>query len=86
MTKELYKKSVNVDHDDEHDNDAVLFYSFVGISPERYMHFFKMKGKIKDSTGTVKKWPPTNTKPIITPAREYIMSEIAHIVNLGDSN
>lgn len=85
MTKELYKKSVNVDHDDEHDDDAVLFYSFVGISPERYMHFFKMKSDRKTYNGTVQKWTPKNARPVIFPARDYISSEIAHIANLRDS-
>lgn len=85
MTKELYKKTVNVDHDNEHDSDAVVFYSFVGISPSRYMHFFKMKNKRKDSNGSVLEWTQRNAKPIILPSREYISAENGHVADLGDS-
>jgi len=64
LAQELFNDSIAVDVDRGGDNNRISFYSFVGISPERYFEFFKMLPRV---TGTrqVKEWevgePPRMT-------------------------
>lgn len=48
--KQLYKRAIRVDHDDEFDTDAVIFEAFVGVSPARFFDLFQMVGR-KDEQG-----------------------------------
>lgn len=48
--KQLYKRAIRVDHDDEFDTDAVRFEAFVGVSPSRFFDLFQMVGR-KDDQG-----------------------------------
>lgn len=48
--KQLYKRSIRVDHDEEFDTDAVKFEAFVGVSPSRFFDLFQMVDR-KDTQG-----------------------------------
>jgi deoxycytidylate deaminase len=48
--KQLYKRAIRVDHDDEFDTDAVKFEAFVGVSPARFFDLFQMVPR-KDEQG-----------------------------------
>lgn len=48
--KQLYKRSIRVDHDEEFDTDAVKFEAFVGVSPSRFFDLFQMVVR-KDEQG-----------------------------------
>jgi cytidine deaminase len=48
--KQLYKRAIRVDHDDEFDSDAVNFEAFVGVSPARFFDLFQMVSR-KDEQG-----------------------------------
>jgi deoxycytidylate deaminase len=48
--KQLYKRAIRVDHDDDFDLDAVKFEAFVGVSPGRFFDLFQMVGR-KDEQG-----------------------------------
>jgi deoxycytidylate deaminase len=48
--KQLYKRAIRVDHDEDFDSDAVRFDAFVGVSPARFFDLFQMVGR-KDEQG-----------------------------------
>lgn len=48
--KQLYKRAIRVDHDDDFDGDAVKFEAFVGVSPSRFFDLFQMVRR-KDEQG-----------------------------------
>jgi cytidine deaminase len=48
--KQLYKRAIRVDHDDEFDTDAVKFEAFVGVSPSRFFDLFQIVRR-KDEQG-----------------------------------
>jgi deoxycytidylate deaminase len=48
--KQLYKRAIRVDHDDDFDPDAVKFEAFVGVSPARFFDLFQMVRR-KDEQG-----------------------------------
>lgn len=48
--KQLYKRAIRVDHDEEFDTDAVKFEAFVGVSPARFFDLFQMVSR-KDEQG-----------------------------------
>jgi len=50
MRKQLYKRAIRVDHDDEFDVDAVKFEAFVGVSPSRFFDLFQIVSR-KDEQG-----------------------------------
>jgi deoxycytidylate deaminase len=63
MTKDLYKRAVRVD-EDVADSNAVIFDSFVGISPRRYSELFEMPRR-KDGKGNAIEWNRTSSNPKI---------------------
>lgn len=63
MTKDLYRRAVQVDEDVADDN-AVVFDSFVGIAPRRYADLFEMP-KRKDERGVVIEWNRAKANPKI---------------------
>jgi len=63
MTKELYRRAVRVD-EDMADQNAVIFDSFVGVSPRRYADLFEMP-KRKDGRGAALEWSRTKANPKI---------------------
>jgi Deoxycytidylate deaminase len=67
MAKDLYQKSLIVDGDVNHINEAsnaVRFESFVGVAPRRYMEFFSMPRR-KNENGVAVTWNPRNSSPRI---------------------
>jgi deoxycytidylate deaminase len=60
-TKELYSDSVEVDEVLENP-DKVSFKSFVGVSPTRYIPFFRILRR-KDARGRVIEWEKANAAP-----------------------
>jgi len=62
LSKDLYRKSIQVDFDVEADSDAVVFRPFVGISPNRYLDFFSMPRR-KDHQGHTLDWSPETAQP-----------------------
>lgn len=78
LTKELYKKSVQIDDGTQADIDAVKFEPFVGIAPRIYFKFFKMP-KRKDVKGRGRRieWDSDKAIPrLYTPNEKiYLFSE-----------
>jgi deoxycytidylate deaminase len=60
-TKELYSDSAEVDEVLENP-DKVSFKSFVGVSPTRYIPFFRVLRR-KDARGRVIEWEKANAAP-----------------------
>jgi deoxycytidylate deaminase len=83
MAKELYKGSLDVDHDPEADADAVAFRPFVGVSPRRYIEFFEMP-KRKDERGYVIEWTPVTATPRIKQYPTYLDVEAVHVDQLAE--
>jgi cytidine deaminase len=84
MAKELYKKSIRVDHDTDADKDAVVFRPFVGIAPRRYIDLFTMVTR-KDDRGHTIEWKPQVAQPRITQIANYNDSELV-LVNFLDEH
>lgn len=82
MAKDLYGKSIRVDHDLEADEDAVSFEPFMGISPRKYFSFFEMKGPRKDQRGYAIRWDTRKAAPILTGSTTYLERELAAVVEI----
>ena len=78
MAKDLYRGSVNVDHDPMASPDAVKFSPFVGISPRRYLSFFEMP-KRKDVRGYTLAWQAKTAMPRVKQSSTYLDVELAHV-------
>lgn len=81
MAKDLYSKTIFLDEEST-TGSGVIFESFSGIAPSKYIELFKMK-KRKNSDGTVINWEPTKSFPsvnMIRPTYQFIETTItAHI-------
>jgi deoxycytidylate deaminase len=77
MAKDLYRGSVDVDHDPSASAGAVKFRPFVGISPRRYMSFFEMP-KRKDGRGYALPWDAKTAMPRVKQSSTYLDVELAH--------
>ncbi len=78
MAKDLYRKSIMVDHDLEADPDAVKFEPFVGIAPRKYMEFFDMPER-KTRLGLALDWDPSCSSPRIRRTSTYIDVETGYL-------
>lgn len=76
MAKDLYKGSLDVDHDPEADEDAVSFRPFVGVSPRRYLAFFEMPRR-KDERGHAIEWVPSQATLRVKQFPTYLDVEAA---------
>lgn len=83
MAKELYKGSLDVDHDPAADEDAVRFRPFVGVSPRRYIDFFEMPRR-KDARGHVIEWAPSTAAPRVKQYPTYLDVETVHVSLLAE--
>ncbi|GAA0605018.1 anti-phage dCTP deaminase [Thalassospira tepidiphila] len=86
MAKELYQKSIKVDHDTDADDGAVNFSPFLGIAPRKYMEFFTMPSKRKDSRGHVATWSANEAEPRVNTYPTYLEIEASHLSYLNDNN
>jgi hypothetical protein len=84
MAKELYKKSIRVDHDTDADKDAVVFRPFVGIAPRRYIDLFTMTTR-KDDRGHTIQWKSQVAPPKVTQLVNYNDSELL-LINFLDEH
>lgn len=82
VAKELYRKSLRVDDDNEADADAVSFRPFVGVSPRRYVDLFEMKPR-KDKRGYAIRWNESSSAPRIGRIMDYTNSENAIVELVG---
>lgn len=78
MTADLYKDSVAVDKSDKVAG-KVVFESFIGISPVRYIEFFTMSQKRKNKDGKATDW---NHKEAI-PRLERFVTSYAYIEDMA---
>ncbi len=84
LAKELYQRSICVDHDSKADTDAVEFKPFVGIAPRRYLELFAMP-KRKDSRGHIIQWNAADSQPRVRQFPIHIDLEIGHLAFLSEN-
>jgi cytidine deaminase len=82
MAKELYRKSIRVDDDEEADDGAVRFRPFVGVSPRKFIEFFEMNPR-KDRRGHVIQWDGSRAAPRIRRMVAYTDSENTFMTLVG---
>lgn len=83
-TEKLYWQMIKVDGGDR-DHNIVNFKPFEGISPNRYIDFFSMKGKKrKDKKGKIYEWEKAKSFPqveMISPAYLQIETAVLKLIN-----
>jgi cytidine deaminase len=83
MAKDLYRKSICVDDDDDADGDAVRFRPFVGVSPKKFIEFFEMRPR-KNRRGLILEWDGAKTVPRIGRIVAYFDPENTIVAMVGE--
>lgn len=85
LTKDLYRRSVQIDSDNDCDSDALNFQPFVGVAPRRYIDFFEMDGwvKRKDRDGRALEWDRALAQPRVSSIRSYGAVEDTHLKQIA---
>jgi cytidine deaminase len=82
MAKDLYPKTIALDEEGDQ-SSSVVFESFSGIAPSKYIDLFKMK-KRKNKDGTIVNWDPVDSFPsvgMLVPTYQFVETVITDHIN-----